>query len=312
MNAIEVINLTKKFGSFTSVDNVSFNVAKGEIFGFLGANGAGKTTTIRMLCGLLAPTSGDAFVGGFSINSASDAVKKNIGYMSQKFSLYNDLTVDENIQFFGGVYGMSADEMKQRKSWIIKTADLEGKGKLLTGSLPGGIKQRLALSVAVIHKPAIVFLDEPTSGVDPLNRRRFWDLIDELSSEGITVFVTTHYLEEAEYCRNLAMMNAGKIVASGSPAQLKSNYLPYPIYEIQCKNPVELNAVLSRAPFAEESSLFGSAVHLLANNSKLTATDILNYTAEHFPEEEAPVIDRIQPGLEDVFIHLLKTPQEAK
>ena len=214
MYSIEVNNLTKKFGGFTAVNGISFNVKQGEIFGFLGANGAGKSTAIRMLCGILEPTSGDAIVGGYSVKNEPDKVKTQIGYMSQKFSLYNDLTVEENINFFGGVYGLYNKKLEERKRWVLKVAYLDGKEKLLTSSLPGGIKQRLALAIAVIHEPKIVFLDEPTGGVDPISRRNFWDLINDLSQNGVTVFVTTHYLDEAEFCNSITLINAGNIIAS--------------------------------------------------------------------------------------------------
>src|SRR5690349_23853590 len=196
MNSIEVKDLSKKFGAFTSVDNISFDVKQGEVFGFLGANGAGKSTTIKMLCGILEPTSGDAMVGGFSIDKQADDVKRNIGYMSQKFSLYTDLTVEENINFFGSIYGLGGKKLDERKTWVLKTAGLEDRRSSLTGTLSTGYKQRLALGCAVIHEPKIVFLDEPTGGVDPISRKNFWDLINDLSHEGITVFVTTHYLDE--------------------------------------------------------------------------------------------------------------------
>ncbi|KAB2908659.1 MAG: ABC transporter ATP-binding protein [Ignavibacteriales bacterium] len=235
MYAIEVKGLTKKFGDFVSVDNVSFSIPPGTVFGFLGANGAGKSTTIKMLCGMLEPTSGDALVGGYSITKEPEKVKNQIGYMSQKFSLYNDLTVEENINFFGGIYGLRRKELTERKARALKVSWLEGKEKILTGSLPGGIKQRLALATAVIHKPGIVFLDEPTSGVDPVSRRAFWELINQIAEEGTTVLVTTHYLEEAEYCANIILINAGKIIAEGSPTQLKSKYAlpeqPHPTLE---------------------------------------------------------------------------------
>src|SRR3972149_1899601 len=232
MNSIEVNNLTKKFGSFTAVDKVSFTVKQGEIFGFLGANGAGKSTTIRMLIGILEPTSGDALVGGYSIMKEPDKVKTQIGYMSQKFSLYNDLTVEENIRFFAGVYGLTGKKYGERKKWVLKVANLEGKEKLITGSLPGGIKQRLALGTAVIHQPEIVFLDEPTSGVDPISRRNFWELINSLADEGVTVLVTTHYLEEAEFCNNIIMIDQGKIIAEGNSKELKSHYIKNKMYEL--------------------------------------------------------------------------------
>ncbi len=222
--AITVENLTKKFGDFTAVDNVNFSVKKGEIFGFLGANGAGKTTVIKMLCGLLISTSGKATVAGYDINTQSENVKRNIGYMSQKFSLYNDLTVIENLNFFGGVYGIKYSVLINRIHWAIEMAGLHDRTSALTGSLPVGWKQRLALGCALLHRPPIVFLDEPTGGVDPLSRRRFWDLIHTLTSEGTTVFVTTHYLDEAEYCNTIVLIHAGKIVAEGSPRKLKTDH----------------------------------------------------------------------------------------
>lgn len=222
MNSIEVKNLSKKFGDFVSVNDISFTVKKGEVFGFLGANGAGKSTTIRMLCGILKPTSGDAIVGGFSVMNQPEKVKQRIGYMSQKFSLYNDLTVEENINFFAGVYGIERNILEERKKWILSIADLNGREKLLTSVLPGGIKQRLALGTAVIHRPEIVFLDEPTSGVDPIARRNFWELIISLSDDGTTVVVTTHYLEEAEYCNNIILIDSGRLIAEGNPKELKA------------------------------------------------------------------------------------------
>ncbi|MCB0750993.1 MAG: ABC transporter ATP-binding protein [Ignavibacteriae bacterium] len=224
MYSIEVNNLNKTFGNFVAVNDISFKVKAGEIFGFLGANGAGKSTTIKMLCGLLSPTGGDALVGGYSIKNQSDLVKQNIGYMSQKFSLYNDLTVEENIRFFGGVYGLEGKGLNTRMQWILKTANLIGKENLLTASLPGGIKQRLALGTAVIHKPKIVFLDEPTGGVDPITRRQFWEMIYKAAHNGTTIFVTTHYMDEAEYCDRVSIMVNGKIEALDTPKKLKAHY----------------------------------------------------------------------------------------
>ncbi len=304
MNSIEVNNLTKKFGSFTSVDNISFNVKEGEIFGFLGANGAGKSTTIRMLCGILAPTAGDATVGGYSVTNNPDKVKLNIGYMSQRFSLYNDLSVEENINFFGGVYGLSNSELRDRKNWVLDIANLKGKEKLLTESLPGGIKQRLALGTAVIHRPKIVFLDEPTSGVDPLSRRNFWDLIHFLSSEGTTVFVTTHYLEEAEFCNNIILINAGKLVAEGNSKELKTKYLTNKILEIECSNPVDAMELLENETYVDETSIFGNKIHISVNDS---------FTSDELVKSQIDTkgikvynIAEIVPTLEDVFIHLLE------
>ncbi|MGE5432855.1 MAG: ATP-binding cassette domain-containing protein [Syntrophomonadaceae bacterium] len=305
MNSIEVRNLTKKFGKFVSVDGISFNVAQGEIFGFLGANGAGKSTTIRMLCGILEPTGGDALVGGYSIKKEPDKVKTQIGYMSQKFSLYNDLTVEENINFFGGVYGLYNDKLRERKKWVLKVANLEGREKTITGSLPGGIKQRLALGTAVIHEPKIVFLDEPTSGVDPISRRNFWDLINELSSHGITVFVTTHYLEEAEFCNNIILINAGKLIAEGSSKELKTNYLTNPILEIECERTVQAMEILEKEDFVDEVSIFGNNMHI-AVNGKYKGEDEIRQILTERNSILVKRIDRIVPTLEDVFIHLLE------
>lgn len=303
MYSIEVKNLSKKFGDFTSVDSVSFNVKKGEIFGFLGANGAGKSTTIRMLCGILEPTEGDALVGGFSVAKDPDKVKLNIGYMSQKFSLYNDLTVEENINFFGGVYGLSGKELDERKKWVLTISNLLGKEKIITGSLPGGIKQRLALGTAVIHKPKIVFLDEPTSGVDPISRRNFWDLIVKLSDEGITIFVTTHYLEEAEFCNNIILINAGKIIAEGNPTELKTKYLDTDIIDIECSNAVAAMEILQKQEFVQDISIFGNNLHISVTkgfNDFDKIREVIQTAAE------VKLIEKIVPTLEDVFINLLE------
>lgn len=304
-NSIEVKGLTKRFGKFTSVDNISFNVKQGEIFGFLGANGAGKSTTIKMLCGILEPTLGNASVGGFSIIKETDNVKKSIGYMSQRFSLYNDLTVEENLNFFGGVYGLDENRLDERKKWALKIANLEKKESLLTGSLPGGIKQRLALGAAVIHQPKIVFLDEPTSGVDPISRRNFWDLINDLSSEGITVFVTTHYLEEAEYCNNIILIDAGKLIAEGNSKTLKTEYLDKPIFEIECTPVVDALEILEKAIFVDETSIFGNNIHIIVNNEFKKEKQINEILGTN-KNIEVNRINRIVPTLEDVFIHLLE------
>ena len=304
MKSIEVNNLTKKFGSFTAVDQISFKVEKGEIFGFLGANGAGKTTTIRMLCGILAPTSGDALVSGYSIMKEANKVKTRIGYMSQRFSLYNDLTVEENINFFSGVYNLPEEKLKERKKWVLSIANLEGKEKLLTGSLPGGIKQRLALGTAVIHQPEIVFLDEPTSGVDPISRRNFWELINYLSDEGVTVLVTTHYLEEAEFCNNIIMMDQGKIIAEGNSKELKSLHIKNKMYEIEAEKPVEIMEQLKKADFVDEVSIFGNNLHLSVNEKLKDEGQIISF-ANKFGYK-INTIDEITPTLEDVFIHLLE------
>lgn len=221
MNAVEMEDLVKRFGSFVAVDRVSLTVARGEIFGFLGPNGAGKSTTIRMLCGLLTPSSGRASVAGHDIAAEPEQVRQNIGYMSQKFSLYDDLTVSENIDFFSGIYGVPRQRRRERKQYVLEMAGLGERQQTLTRLLPGGWKQRLALGCAILHDPPILFLDEPTSGVDPIARRSFWDLIYGLSETGHTVLVSTHYMDEAEYCHRLALMYRGRVIALGAPADLK-------------------------------------------------------------------------------------------
>lgn len=305
MYSIEVNKLTKVFGKFVAVNGISFNVNQGEIFGFLGANGAGKSTAIRMLCGILEPTSGDAILGGYSVMNQPDKVKTQIGYMSQKFSLYNDLTVEENINFFGGVYGLYNHKLEERKKWVLKVAFLEGQKHLLTASLPGGIKQRLALAIAVIHEPKIVFLDEPTGGVDPISRRNFWDLINELSLSGVTVFVTTHYLDEAEFCNTITLINAGNIIASGSSKELKTKYLTNTILEVECDKVVSALDILSKQKWIDETSIFGNYIHINVKDENegrilvkkvLTEQNSINISR----------LDKIVPTLEDVFIYLLE------
>lgn len=217
-------NLTKQFGDFYAVNNISFDVLKGEIFGFLGANGAGKTTAMRILCGLSHPSSGEATVAGFDVYRQQESIKKNIGYMSQKFSLYENLTVLENIEFFGGVYGVNRKEIKKRSDDLVQTLGLQNEAKKLVGELPLGWKQKLAFSVAIFHNPGIVFLDEPTGGVDPVTRRQFWDMIYQAAAAGITIFVTTHYMDEAEYCNRVTVMVDGKVEALDSPANLKKRF----------------------------------------------------------------------------------------
>jgi len=305
MNSIEVNNLTKKFGDFTAVDNVNFTVKQGEIFGFLGANGAGKSTTIRMLIGVLEPTSGDALVGGYSIMKQPEMVKRNIGYMSQKFSLYNDLTVAENIRFYAGVYGLDGKKYQERKTWVLKVANLENMENTLTSSLPGGIKQRLALGTAVIHEPKIVFLDEPTSGVDPVSRRNFWDLINDLSAGGTTVLVTTHYLDEAEFCNDIILINAGKLVAQGNSKELKTNYIKNPILEIETDRTVDSLEILEKEKWVGETSIFGNYIHVILNDDTITEKNIIKLLQEQ-NGINVKRVERIVPTLEDVFIHLIE------
>jgi ABC-2 type transport system ATP-binding protein len=304
MNVIEVHDLTKRFGKFTAVDRINFTVKEGEIFGFLGANGAGKSTTIRMLCALLTSTEGTARIGGYDINTEPHRVKDSIGYMSQKFSLYEDLTVEENIDFFGRVYGLTERERSERKEWVLDIANLHGREKSITGILSGGWKQRLALGCAVMHRPRILFLDEPTSGVDPVMRRKFWELINDMSSEGVTVMVTTHFLEEAEYCNDIILINAGRIIAQGSPKQLKREHIRHPILEVQCSNVVEAMEMISGEPWALETSVFGTYLHVNVADEIAGKEKINEVLSAH--RIGISSIERITPSLEDVFIYLLE------
>jgi len=313
MYSIKVDRLTKKFGRFVSVDGISFSVDKGEIFGFLGANGAGKSTTIKMLCGILEPSSGDAEVAGFSIIDNPESVKKNIGYMSQKFSLYNDLTVAENINFFGGVYGLTGKMLEERKSRILKMSGLEKRSNAITANLPVGFKQRLALGTAVIHEPEIVFLDEPTGGVDPVSRRAFWDLINELSDKGTTVFVTTHYLDEAEFCNRITLIDSGKIIASGSPNDLKNNFLNKTVLELNCSDVYKAVEILEQENIFENVTIFGNLVHVTLKGSRVKDPEVLESKLNDLTglisgkgQIEIKHIKEIVPSLEDVFINLLK------
>jgi len=302
--AIEVKSLTKRFGDFTAVDAVSFEVDRGRIFGFLGANGAGKSTTIRMLCGLLDPTSGTADVGGFDIRREPERVKRAIGYMSQKFSLYEDLTVIENIRFFGGAYGLSKKTIDGRLPWILEMAGLRGRERSLTRTLSVGWKQRLALGCAVLHEPRIVFLDEPTGGVDPASRRRFWELINDLSDQGTTVFVTTHYLDEAEYCNDIRLIHAGRIVAGGSPQELKTKVIQNPILEVATDRTVEAMEILQKEPWVIDTSIFGTSLHVGVGDEE----EGRRLVRERLDQAGIAVlrIDRILPSLEDVFIHKIE------
>jgi ABC-2 type transport system ATP-binding protein len=302
--AIEVKSLVKRFGDFTAVDGVSFAVERGRIFGFLGANGAGKSTTIRMLCGLLGPTSGTATVGGYDIGREPELVKRAIGYMSQRFSLYEDLTVAENIRFFGGAYGLTRKALEDRLAWVLEMAGLRGRERSLTRTLSVGWKQRLALGCAVLHEPRIVFLDEPTGGVDPASRRRFWELINGLSESGITVFVTTHYMDEAEYCNDIRLIHAGRIVAGGSPRELKTQAIRNPILEVACDRPVEALEILQREPWVLETSIFGLTLHI----SVADEAEGSRLVRERLGREGLAVrrVDRISPSLEDVFIHKIE------
>jgi len=307
---IEVQNLVKRFGAFTSVDNLSLAVREGEVFGLLGSNGAGKTTAIRVLCGLLAPTSGSARVLGIDVAKDPEALKRRIGYMTQRFSLYDDLTVIQNLRFFGGVYGLTGAVMREREKWAVATAGLEGKEDLITQSLPGGWKQRLALACAVLHGPRVVFLDEPTGGVDPVSRRRFWTLIDQMAGEGITLIVTTHYLDEAERCDRIALMHAGRLVAHGSVAQLKEVFAGRVLLEVACAQPLDAQLVLDQAPGILEASVFGTRLHVVVLDEG--AGRALVSEALQRANLGVASIERIVPSLEDVFIHCIEAEEEAR
>jgi ABC-2 type transport system ATP-binding protein len=304
MNAIVVTDLTRSFGGFVAVDHVSFEVQRGEIFGFLGSNGAGKSTTIRMLCGLLEPTSGTALVDGIDVGRDPERVKQRIGYMSQRFSLYEQLTVDENIRFFAGIYGLTGERFNARRRFIIDTAGLAGREHTRTSDLAGGWRQRLALGCAILHEPPIVFLDEPTGGVDPLSRRQFWALIDHLSESGVTVLVTTHYLDEAEHCHRLAIIHAGKLAAIGSTAELKRVFADRVILEIQSPSPVEAMRVLDTMAGVEKTSIFGTSVHAVVKGVGPSVAEALksNLIAHHVPVD---AVAPVQPSLEDVFLDVV-------
>lgn len=299
-NSVMVEGLLKQFGTFTAVDRISFETKKGEIFGFLGPNGAGKSTTIRMLCGLLKPTAGHATVAGFDVGREAEKVRQNIGYMSQKFSLYNDLKVTENLRFFAGMYNVSGDVLEERISWALHMAALEGREGNLTGSLPGGWKQKLALGCAVLHRPPIVFLDEPTSGVDPISRRQFWDLIQEMADNGVTVFVTTHYMEEAEYCNQLVLIYRGKIVAQGTPTELKEKFMRGQLLLVECDEVGRAVEELQGAPGVLDAAVFGNALHLVAADARATIPLVRNFLAERGIAVKR--IEPIRPTLEDVFV----------
>jgi ABC-2 type transport system ATP-binding protein len=299
--AVELDGLTKRFGDFTAVDGITLDVEQGEIFGFLGANGAGKSTTIRMMCGLLRPSGGTARVLGIDVAKDPEAVKRSIGYMSQRFSLYEDLTALQNIRFFGGVYGLTGAEARDRERWAVEMTGLAGQENRLTRELPGGWRQKLALACAILHRPRIVFLDEPTSGVDPLSRRRFWALIDEMATSGVTVFVTTHYLDEAEYCHRLALIHAGQLAALGGVADLKSVFAGHAVLEVACPRPADALDVLSDAPWAREVAMFGTRLHVVVEDAEAGRRRIEEALAAagNLPAE----VERIVPSLEDVFIH---------
>lgn len=300
--AVKIDGLTKKFGDFVAVDSISLTVRKGEVFGFLGPNGAGKSTTIKMLCGLLTPTEGTGSVGGYDVRNEAEEIKKHIGYMSQRFSLYETLTAEENIDFFSGIYGVPRDKKSERKDWALRMAGLEDRKNALTGTLPGGFKQRVALGCAILHEPPIIFLDEPTSGVDPVSRRSFWDLIYRMSAEGVTVFVTTHYMDEADYCDRLALIYRGRLIAEGTPQQLKEEYMVKDVLEIEVDDVVGAMETLERRGI--ESVVFGSLLHVAVEKDPQGPAKL----KEMLEQDGIPVngIEKIPPSLEDVFVTLIE------
>ena len=296
-------DLVKRFGSFVAVDHVNFRIGRGEIMGFLGPNGAGKSTIIRILCGLLQPSGGRALVAGIDVASDPEQVREHIGYMSQKFSLYRDLTVEENLKFFGGIYRVPRHELAERMRFAIDMAGLRGREKALVATLAGGWQQRLALGCAVLHRPPILFLDEPTSGVEPTSRRRFWDLIHALAADGVTVLVSTHYMDEAEYCHRVALINQGRIIATGSPEELRHTALGGELLLLECASLGPTLAVLPQAPGVLDCSVFGNALHVLVRDAARSLSELTAYLEQH--GLHAIRIERIAPSLEDVFVQLI-------
>ncbi|ACB74206.1 ABC transporter ATP-binding protein [Opitutus terrae] len=305
---VEVRNLEKHFGAFKAVAGISFAVRRGEIFGFLGPNGAGKSTTIRMLCGLLAPTGGSGRVAGFDVRTEAEKIKTRIGYMSQKFSLYDELTVEENIDFYSGIYRLPRAKKAERKDWVLEMAGLREHRLARTSELSGGWKQRLALGCAVLHEPPVLFLDEPTSGVDPNSRRQFWDLIYALSESGVTVFVTTHYMEESEYCDRLGIIYRGELIALGTPRALKTEHMPEAVLEIDCAQPNEAMNLIERLPAVKEVALFGKGLHAVAADAAVAEQAIRAALDNRFGPAR---VERITPTLEDVFVSLIEARDRA-
>ena len=302
--SVAVRDLEKRFGAFVAVNKVSFTVRKGEIFGFLGPNGAGKSTTIRMLCGLLAPTAGEGTVAGFDLATEAEKIKQHIGYMSQRFSLYEDLTVEENIDFYSGIYRIPAEKKRDRKEWVIRMAGLDGHRNTKTAFLSGGWKQRLALGCAVLHEPPVLFLDEPTSGVDPISRRNFWDLIYELAGKGVTVFVTTHYMDEAEYYDRIGLIYLSVVAALRSPEELKTRLMKEEVLEIRSERPQDAIALLEGLPGVHGAALFGKGIHAVVDRAE-ESLPVLRAALETggFAVGRA---EKIIPSLEDVFVSLVE------
>ena len=308
-SAIVVDHLSRRFGRFVAVDDLTFEVRKGEVFGFLGANGAGKSTTIRMLCGLLTPSAGRALVDGIDVGRDPEGVKRRIGYMSQRFSLYELLTVDQNIRFYAGLYGLRGGRLAARRRFALEMAGLTGREDELARDLSGGWRQRLALGCALLHEPAILFLDEPTGGVDPVSRRDFWRLIDELSRAGTTVLVTTHYLDEAERCDRVAIIHGGRLAALGAIAELKAAFSSRPILEIRASNPVAAMTALDRWASVEKTSLFGTTLHAVLRDGSVAPDDVARVLRE--AGVQVTSLRPVQPSLEDVFLDILDRLQRS-
>ncbi|HVY83222.1 MAG TPA: ABC transporter ATP-binding protein [Steroidobacteraceae bacterium] len=302
--AIQVQHLCKRFGNFSAVSDVSFDVRPGEILGFLGPNGAGKSTIIRMLCGLLRPSSGRVLVAGVDVVRKPESVRRQIGYMSQKFSLYQDLTVEENLRFFGGVYGVRNAKLQERVRFALDMAGLGGRAGSLVSELASGWKQRLALGSAILHEPKVLFLDEPTSGVDPISRRRFWDLIHDLSAAAVTVIVSTHHMDEAAYCNRIALIDRGRLIALGSPKQLRERALSGQLLRVECGAPAAAQAALKSYGAARDVAIFGSTLHVLVDDAAVRAAPLEEFLRSHgLPEARALPID---PTLEDAFVELVR------
>jgi len=302
--AVTVQNLEKKFGAFTAVNKISFDVKKGEIFGFLGPNGAGKSTTIRMLCGIISPTSGSGKVGGFDIMKEQDKIKERIGYMSQKFSLYDDLTVEENIDFYSGIYKLPRSERAERKEEIIKLAEIQDFRNKLTRSLSGGWKQRIALGCAILHKPNMIFLDEPTSGVDPITRANFWSIIKALAKNGVTVFVTTHYMDEAENCDRMTLIYKGTIIALGTPEEMKTKFMKDEILRISVADAAEWADKITSVKSVKDTALFGADIHAVVEDSKTAIPGIESlFKGQGI---KTFTVTKIKPSLEDVFVSAIE------
>ena len=299
--SVEVENLVKRFGDFTAVDRISFQTRTGEVFGFLGPNGSGKSTTIRILCGLLHPTSGRAIVAGYDVVESPEFIRRNIGYMSQKFSLYADLTVFENLRFYAGMYGVPGSKLRGRIDWALEMAGLHGRESSPTSTLSGGWKQRLALGCAVLHRPPIVFLDEPTSGVDPLSRRLFWELIQRMSSDGVTIFVTTHYMDEAEYCNRLALMNGGKLIALGTPTELKLGSIRGSLLLLECDRLGDALEHMRGFDGVRDVAVFGNALHIVVSDAANAPAIREALEADGISVSS---LQQIRPSLEDAFVAL--------